>query len=103
MTATPDLRNDRRIKHRANIQFANYFANMHYAARMHNYSLGGMYFEADYAPLPGTEIYIEVKDSPYDSGADVFRAEIRWRRPLRPGDSASNYGVGVQYRNSFGK
>jgi len=99
MTVTHDLRNETRIKQKADIRFENYFSNIHYTARMHNYSLGGMYFEAEYAPLPGTEIFIEMKDSPYDSGADVFRAEIRWRQALHPGDSAFNYGVGVRYRN----
>ena len=99
MTATPDLRNDTRIKHKADIQFENYFSHIHYTARMYNYSLGGMYFETDYAPLPGTEIFIGIKDSPYDSGADVYRAQIRWRRPLPPGGSTFNYGVGVRYCN----
>jgi len=97
MASTPDLRNDMRIKHKADIQFENYFSDTHYKARMYNYSLGGMYFEADYAPLPGTEIFIGIKDSPYDAGADVYRAQIKWRRPLTAGSSPYHYGVGVQY------
>jgi hypothetical protein len=67
---------------------------------MYNYSRGGMYFEADYAPLPGTEIFIGIKDSPYDSGADLYRARIRWRRPLIKGSSVYQFGVGVRYCNS---
>jgi hypothetical protein len=64
---------------------------------MYNYSLGGMYFEADYAPLPGTEIYIGIKNSPYDAGADVYRAQIRWRKQLSASPSNHQFGVGVKY------
>ena len=99
MSTTPEHRNDTRVKHKAEIQFENYFSDTHHTARMYNYSVGGMYFEADYAPLPGTEIFIGIKDSPYDSGADVYRAQIRWRRPLREGNSTFHYGVGVRYCN----
>jgi hypothetical protein len=97
MTAEPDHRSDIRIRHEADIQFENFYSENYYNARMHNYSLGGMYFEADYAPLPGTEIYIGVKNSPYDAGADFYRARVRWRTHLLPGASPFRYGVGVKY------
>jgi len=97
MTAETDHRVDIRIKHRAEIQFENYYSETNHTAKMYNYSRGGMYFEADYAPLPGTEIYIGVKKSPYDAAADVYHAQVRWRRQLLPGVSAYQYGVGVQY------
>ena len=97
MTAEPDHRSDIRIKHKADIQFENFSSGNYYKARMHNYSQGGMYFEADYAPLPGTEIYIGIKNSPYDAGADVYCARVRWRRQLLRGASAYQYGVGVKY------
>lgn len=97
MAAETDHRFDTRIKHKADIQFENYFSGTYYKARMYNYSLGGMYFETDYAPLPGTEIYIGIKNSPYDAGADIYRARVRWRKQLLPGASAFQYGVGVKY------
>ena len=96
-----DHRNCTRIKHKADIQFENYFSGKHYKARMYNYSLGGMYFEADYAPLPGTEIYIGINDSPYDAGADVYRAQVRWRKSLKPRLSHHQFGVGVKYFQSI--
>jgi hypothetical protein len=99
MATTTDLRNDARIKHKAEIQIENYFSDAHYPARMYNYSQGGMYFEADYAPLPGTEIFIGIIDSPYDSGPDVYRARIKWRRALAKGSSTYQFGVGVRYCN----
>jgi hypothetical protein len=92
-----DHRDNARIKLKADIQFENYFSGKHYKARMFNYSLGGMYFEADYAPLPGTEIYIGVNNSPYDAGADVYRAQVRWRKQLKSKLSHHQFGVGVKY------
>lgn len=92
-----DHRNNARVKHKADIEFENYFSHKHYKARMYNYSSGGMYFEADYAPLPGTEIYIGIDNSPYDAGADVYRAQVRWRKQLEPALSRHHFGVGVKY------
>jgi len=92
-----DHRNNTRTKLKADIQFENYFSGNHHKARMYNYSTGGMYFETDYAPLPGTEIYIGIKNSPYDAGADVYRAEIRWRKQLKTPLSDHQFGVGVKY------
>ena len=102
MAAETDHRLDIRIKHKAEIQFENYYSgSSYYKAKMYNYSLGGMYFEADYAPLPGTEIYIGIKNSPYDAGADVYRAEIRWRKPLESPLSNHQFGFGVRYYHPF--
>ena len=97
MIRVPNLRNNDRIKHKTDIQFGNYLSGTYYNARMFNYSAGGMYFEADYAPLPGTEIYIGIKKSPYDAGADLYHARIRWRKQLTPPESSHHFGVGVQY------
>ncbi len=97
MVAINDHRNNTRIKCKADIQFENYFSEKYHNARMYNYSMGGMYFEADYAPLPGTDIYIGIKNSPYDAAADVYRAQIRWRKQLKPPLSNHQFGVGVKY------
>ena len=96
-----DHRDNARIKLKADIQFENYFSGSHHNARMYNYSTGGMYFETDYAPLPGTEIYIGIKNSLYDAGADVYRAEIRWRKQLETPLSNHQFGVGVRYYQPF--
>ena len=97
MGTVPDLRNNERIKHKTDISFENYFSGTHHKAKMFNYSIGGMYFETDYAPLPGTEIFIGVKNSPYDSGPDLYHARIRWRKHLRSIVSSRHFGVGVQF------
>jgi hypothetical protein len=64
---------------------------------MFNYSRGGLYFESDYAPLPGSEIYIGIERSPYDAGPDIYRVQVCWRRELTALDSRYAFGVGVKY------
>ena len=92
-----EQRDATRVKHTANIMLENLPAGTHYKAKMYNYSRGGMYFESDYAPLPGTEIYIGIEKSPYDSSPDMYRAQVRWRQKLLEQDSQYSFGVGVQY------
>jgi len=92
-------RNNVRIKRKANVLVESYPMGTYCEAKMFNFSHGGMYFETDYAPLPGTEITIGIENSPYDAGADVYRAQVRWRRVLSRRDSRFNYGVGVKYQS----
>ena len=79
MVEIAEQRDTTRVKHKASILLENFPAGSHYEAKMYNYSRGGMYFESDYAPLPGTEIYIGIEISPYDLGPDLYRAKVRWR------------------------
>ena len=92
-----EQRDATRLKHTASILLENFPAGAHHEAKMHNYSRGGMYFESDYAPLPGTEIYIGIEKSPYDSSPDMYRAQVRWRQKLLMQDSQYSFGVGVKY------
>ncbi len=86
-----------RVRHTANILLENLPAGTHYKAKMYNYSRGGMYFESDYAPLPGSEIYIGIERSPYDASPDIYRVQVRWRRELAAKNSDYTFGVGVKY------
>ena len=97
MESIPEHRDGHRHKHKANILLETYRSGAYYQAKMLNYSLGGMYFESDYAPLPGTEIYIGIENSPYDANADVYRAQVRWRKQLTDERSKYSFGVGVKY------
>ena len=101
MSTVIDLRNNERIKHKTDISFENYFSGAQHKAKMYNYSVGGMYFETDYAPLPGTEIFIGIKNSPYDSAPDVYHARIRWRKQLKSAAPSRHFGVGVQFCRSI--
>jgi hypothetical protein len=96
MTVTTELRTRERIRHKTRILLDNFISNCCYEAKMLNYSSDGMYFESDYAPLPGSEVSIGIKKSPYGSGADIYRAQVRWRKNL-PQTSKYAYGVGVRY------
>jgi hypothetical protein len=60
MSPTEEQRDTTRVKHKARILLENLPSGAHYKAKMYNYSRGGLYFESDYAPLPGTEIYIGI-------------------------------------------
>ena len=86
-----------RVKRKAKIRLENFTAGAHYQAKMRNYSRGGMYFESDYVPLPGSEIYIGIENSPYDYGPDMFRAQVKWRRELPAPNAKYAFGVGVKY------
>ncbi|MDX1707117.1 MAG: PilZ domain-containing protein [Desulfobacterales bacterium] len=92
-----EQRDAARVKHTADILLENLQAGTHYKARMYNYSRGGMYFESDYAPLPGSEIYIGIERSPYDASPDIYRVQVRWRRELAAENSRYMFGVGVKY------
>jgi hypothetical protein len=99
MEEIPELRDDLRYKRKTKILLESYPNGAYYQAKMINFSRGGMYFESDYAPLPGTEIYIGIENSPYDFGADVYRAQVRWRKQLSNERSKFAYGVGVKYNH----
>jgi hypothetical protein len=98
LTQDIELRQANRTSHKDRILLEHYRTGEYHVAEMRNFSRGGMYFESDFAPLPGTEVYIGIERSPYDAGADLFRAEVRWRNRLSPHQSTYSYGVGVKYR-----
>ena len=97
MVAIPEHRDEMRYKRKAKILLEAPPSGAYYKAKMINFSRGGMYFESDYAPLPGTEIFIGIESSPYDFSADVYRAQVRWRKELSDQRSKYAFGVGVKY------
>ena len=102
MSPDAEQRDATRVKHKANILLENFPSGSHYPAKMYNYSRGGLYFESDYAPLPGTEIYIGIEISPYDFGPDMYRAKVQWRKALSVQESKYAFGVGVKYHYPVG-
>jgi len=77
--------------------FEHYASGRYFEGRMFNYSRGGMYFESDFAPKVGTEIFIGVENSPYTAGHDVYRAKVIWKKELADRQSFFLYGVGVKF------
>jgi len=95
--SSPDHRADTRCCHETAIMFEHYGSGSYYEGKMYNYSRGGMYFESNFAPEIGTEIFIGVENSPYTSGHDVYRAKIVWHVKLKGTDSFFFHGIGVRY------
>ena len=70
-----------------------------YNARIVNYSNEGLYIETDWLLNPGTEIFIEMADSPYSpSNFDLSERRqslILWHTKLN--NSFYSYGYGIKY------
>ena len=97
MKSHPEQRENRRFPHEAAIMYENYPTGKYYEGRMLNYSRGGLYFESDFAPPIGTEIFIGIENSPYSAGHDVYRAKVVWHKKLGEKESFYYYGIGVRY------
>ena len=97
MHSGPEQRTDRRQRHEAPIMFEHYSSGKYYEGKMMNYSRGGMYFESNFAPEVGSEIFIGVENSPFTSGHDVYRAKVIWHESLEGADSLFFYGIGIKF------
>ena len=98
MESNPEQRYNARFQHETAVTLENHEIGVLNSARMFNFSDNGIYFESDYLIHPGTELYIGITNSPYASEPDVYecyRAEIRWRKPLKK--SAFFYGYGAKF------
>lgn len=92
-----DRRAHPRHRHKAAIMYEHYRSGRYFEGQMLNYSRGGMYFESDFAPQIGTEIFIGIENSPYTSGHDVYRAKVIWHVKLADPMALCSHGVGVKY------
>jgi hypothetical protein len=93
----PDRRTEPRHRHEAAIMYEHYHTGRYFEGKMINYCRGGMYFESNFTPEIGTEIFIGVENSPYTAGHDVYRAKVIWHMKLENPASLFFYGVGVKY------
>jgi PilZ domain len=97
MDLNPEKRDTPRFEHEATVMIEDFPAGQYHEGRMYNYSRAGMYFESDFSPKIGSDIFIGIEDSPYSSGHDVYRARVMWCRELPEVASYYYYGVGVKY------
>ena len=97
MELNPENRETPRFEHEATVMIENYPSGKYYEGRMYNYSRAGMYFESDFAPAVGADIFIGIENSPYSSSHDVRRAKVMWCKKLAEKASFFYYGVGVKY------
>ena len=88
-----------RFTHDSTISLEQNEVGILHEARMFNYSSSGLYFESDFYLIPGTEIFIGLKSSPFTSAAGVYecyRSTIKWRKYLE--SSVFDYGYGVELK-----
>jgi hypothetical protein len=88
-----------RFTHDAPISIEQNEVGVLHEARMFNYSSSGLYFESDFYLVPGTEIFIGLKGSPFTSTPGVYecyRSTIKWRKYLE--NSVFDYGYGVELK-----
>jgi len=97
MESSPDQRADKRYRHETAIMYEHYPSERYFEGKMFNYSREGMYFESNFAPAVGAEIFIGVENSPYTSGHDVYRAKVIWHKRLEASESIFFHGIGVKY------
>ena len=97
MELNPENRATPRFDHETTVMIEDFPAGQYHEGRMHNYSRTGMYFESDFAPKIGSDIFIGIEDSPYSSGHDVYRARVVWCRELPEIASYYYFGIGVKY------
>ena len=88
-----------RFTHDSTISLEQNEVGILHEARMFNYSSSGLYFESDFYLIPGTEIFIGLKSSPFTSAPGVYecyRSAIQWRKYLE--NSVFDYGYGVELK-----
>jgi Tfp pilus assembly protein PilZ len=98
MDTNPEKRNNARIEHSSSITIENTKAGVMHRARMMNFSVNGLYFEADNLLQPGEEIFVGIDNSPFASAKDTYecyRVKIMWRKKLKK--SAFYYGYGAKH------
>ena len=104
MDSNPEQRDKTRFPHETPISLENFEIGLLHGARMLNYSAEGMYFESDYVLERGAELFIGITNSPYADAPDVYecyRAQIRWRKPLKK--SSFYYGYGAKFMELHSK
>ncbi|MCK7504471.1 MAG: hypothetical protein MZV70_10560 [Desulfobacterales bacterium] len=69
----PEHRSAVRLTHDSPVRLEQNEVGILHEARMFNYSSSGLYFESDYYLVPGTEIFIGLKSSPFAGLAQRLR------------------------------
>jgi len=93
-----ERRNKARLPYVCPISVKNVRTGASYSARLFNYSDTGFYFESDALLEPGTEVYIGLRNSPFEdrpSDYSCYRMTVMWRRELKE-DAHFFYGYGTE-------
>ena len=101
MDVNTEFKDRKRFTYTADIYHDSLSPDVFYAATMHNFSKGGLYFESDQSLKIGDYINLRIKHPPHPSGKEnIFElgVEIIWRKNLRY--SSFKYGYGAKYIDS---
>lgn len=95
-----DIRDKKRFNCNAEVSHDNLLPNVYYAAKMYNFSKGGLYFESDQRLYIGDYINFRIKYPARPSKDDneyQFGVEILWRQESQ--NSSLKYGYGSKFIN----
>jgi Tfp pilus assembly protein PilZ len=101
MDVNTEFNDRKRFTYKADIYHDSLSPDVFYAASMHNFSKGGLYFESDQSLNIGDYISLRIKHPPHSSGKDnlyELGVEIVWRKDLRY--SSFKYGYGAKFIHS---
>ena len=96
----------RQMRHKCEgiIEWSYFSRTINFAAKLLNFSEGGIYFETDHDLKPGTTIFLKMKMASsnkinslnHKHPRSVSLGEVKWRIDLS-GSDRSYYGIGVRY------
>ncbi len=98
-----EKRRDDRYRHRSPIIRENLETGLVIIGQMHNYSIGGFYFESNTILGPGDIVFLGIPDSPYQLEVSLYechRVTIKWRKDLH--HSRYRHAYGVQHLDPIG-
>ncbi len=98
MLETTNRRNAKRFDHKSTVMIEDAVQGYFYYGTMRNFSAGGMYFESDFVPKPGTPVKIQLENPPFKTSPREYAANVVWYDALDEEESVYNYGIGVRFR-----
>ena len=101
MDLNTEFKDRKRFTYKADIYHDSLSPDVFYAATMHNFSKGGLYFESDQSLKVGDYINLRIKQPFRFSGKEnIFElgVEIIWRKDLRY--ASFKYGYGAKFIDS---
>jgi Tfp pilus assembly protein PilZ len=100
MSVNTEFKDRKRYTYKAEIYHDSLSPDVFYAATMHNFSKGGLYFESDQSLKIGDQINLRIKHPPPSANENIYElgVEIIWRKDLHY--SFFKYGYGAKFINS---
>lgn len=92
-----DQRASKRLAYEAAIIIEKCDSRTYTHGRMYNYSSGGIYFEADVAFQPGTQVQIDIENPSDVLGSGQLRGQVKWCEEIAAAVVLYDYGIGVEF------